>query len=103
MITNIKCHRSEGSFQTSLHIKIAFSRFVVYVIDVIDVIVSAFAHFLVNSHGGLLFKVNGNFFPLLVYSNVLQLSDMYGLIDKCVLRPRAQDQDSMNLYFQGTN
>jgi len=100
-MTNMERHSSESSFQTSLYIKIAFFRFVVYVI-VIDVI-TAFTLYLVDSHDGLLFKVYGNFFSLLVYSNILQLSDIFGLIDRCVLGPRAQDQDSMNLYFQGTN
>jgi len=99
IMTNMEAHSSEGDFQTSLYVKIAFFRFVNYVI-VIDLI-TGFTLYLVDTDDGLLIRVYANFFALLVTSNAIQFIDIFGFLNRHILGPRAPDQDSMNLLFQG--
>jgi len=99
MMTRLECHYSESNFQTSLYVKVALFRFVNYVL-IVDII-SRFTSTLSVTSEGLLIKVYSNFVTLLVSSNAIQLSDFAGFFKRCILGPRAKDQDSMNMYFQG--
>jgi hypothetical protein len=51
---------------------------------------------------GLITQVYALFFADIVTSNALQLTDIYGHIQRHYLAPRATTQDAMNILFKGT-
>ena len=97
-INSIESHHDEGSRQKSLYIKIAAFRWINTV--VIITVITPFTSFL-EADEGLIPQVYAVFYSELITLSIVQLCDFGGHFKRHFLAPRADNQDSMNLYFEG--
>lgn len=97
-MSDIEGHSNESNLQKSLYWKIAAFRWVNTA--VIITAITPFTNTL-QPNPGLISQINAIFFAEIVTTNVIQLSDVWGHIQRHVLAPRAKTQDLMNLYFKG--
>jgi len=124
----MEAHSSEGGKQRSLFCKIALFRWYVslnvertFIVKsgsrlndltrfcsphrvntaVVITIVTPFTQSLTNK-GGLIEQVYALFFAEIVTTNIIQLADPVGHLQRHLLAPRAPTQDSMNLKFAGS-
>ena len=84
--------------QTSLYVKIATFRWVNTAI--IITIITPFTNTL-TPNPGLISQIAAQFFAEIVTTNVIQLTDVWGHIQRHILAPRAKTQDAMNRLFKG--
>jgi len=96
-ITDFEGHRNESKLQSSLYVKIAAFRWVNTAI--VTTVITPFTNTLLP--GGLISQIAAVFFAEIVTTNVIQLTDVTGHIQRHVLAPRAKTQDAMNRCFQG--
>jgi hypothetical protein len=94
----LEAHASEGEKQTSLYFKIAAFRWVNTA--VVITIITPFTDTLALKDG-LVPQVYALFFAEILTTNVIQLADPMGHLNRHFLAPRAATQDAMNLMFQG--
>ena len=97
-LTNLERHSSENQTQTSLYFKIAAFRWVNTAI--IISIITPFTHTLEGTTGEIP-SIYAIFFAEIVTTNLIQVSDLYGLFQRHILAPRAKSQDAMNLLMLG--
>lgn len=100
MLTNLETHPSETGKHVSLYVKIAIFRWVVTAI--IITLIVPFTYTLGDRSDDLLGSIFAIFYYDLLLSNVLQLLDPVGNIQRHYLAPRAKSQDRMNLLMGGT-
>jgi diacylglycerol kinase len=93
-LTSLERHSSEGLKQTSLYFKIAAFRWVntAFVITVITPFTVT-----ITNKGGLIPQIYAIFFAELVTTNVIQLLDPVGHLQRHYLAPRANTQDLVRL------
>jgi hypothetical protein len=96
-LTDLEAHSSEGDKQRSLYFKIAVFRWVNTA--VVITIITPFTSSL--SKGGLIDQIYVLFYAEIVTTNVIQLLDPVGHLQRHVLAPRAATQDAMNINMQG--
>jgi hypothetical protein len=96
-ITDFEAHRNESKLQTSLYWKIAAFRWVNTAI--VTTVITPFTETLEPS--GLIAQIAAIFFAEIVTTNVIQLTDVWGHIQRHILAPRAKTQDAMNRCFRG--
>lgn len=84
--------------QTSLYVKIACFRWVNTAIVI--TVITPFTQTLTPSPG-LISQIAAIFFAEIVTTNVIQLTDVWGHIQRHFLAPRAKTQDAMNRWFKG--
>ena len=96
-ITDFEGHRNESKLQTSLYMKIAAFRWVNTA--VVTTYITPFTYTLLP--GGLISQIAAIFFAEIVTTNVIQLTDVWGHIQRHIIAPRAKTQDAMNRCFQG--
>ena len=98
IITDFEGHRNESRLQISLYTKIAAFRWVNT--SIVTTVITPFTHTLEPSPG-LISQIAAIFFSEIVTTNVIQLTDVWGHIQRHFLAPRAKTQDTMNLFFKG--
>ena len=82
----------------SLYWKIALFRWVNMAI--IITVITPFTHTL-GLEDGLIPQIYSIFFAEIVTTNLIQITDVWGHVQRHILAPRAKTQDTMNLFFQG--
>jgi hypothetical protein len=97
-ITDFEGHRNESKLQTSLYIKIAAFRWVNT--SIVTTVITPFTNTL-SPRPGLISQIAAIFFAEIVTTNVIQLTDIWGHIQRHFLAPRAKTQDAMNRCFRG--
>lgn len=97
-ITDFESHSNESKVQTSLYVKIAAFRWVNT--SIIITVITPFTNTLTPSNG-LISQIAAIFFAEIVTTNVIQLTDVWGHIQRHILAPRAKTQDAMNQLFKG--
>ena len=97
-ITEFEGHRNESNLQIALYLKIAAFRWVNTAI--VTTVITPFTHTLEPSPG-LISQIAAIFFAEIVTTNVIQLTDVWGHIQRHFLAPRAKTQDAMNRFFKG--
>jgi threonine/homoserine/homoserine lactone efflux protein len=97
-ITNFESHRNESKVQTSLYVKIAAFRWVNTAIVI--TYITPFTQ-TISPKPGLISQIAAIFFAEIVTTNVIQLTDVWGHIQRHLLAPRAKTQDAMNIWFKG--
>lgn len=97
-LTDLEAHGSEGDKQRSLYFKIAMFRWVNTA--VVITIITPFTATL-SSSGGLISQIYALFFAEIVTTNVIQVLDPFGHLQRHFLAPRAHTQDAMNINMQG--
>jgi len=97
-ITDFESHSNESKVQTSLYVKIATFRWVNT--SIIITVITPFTHTLTPTQG-LIAQIAAIFFAEIVTTNVVQLTDVWGHIQRHILAPRAKTQDAMNRLFKG--
>lgn len=98
MLTDLEEHAAEGEKQTSLYSKIAIFRWVNTAIVI--TIITPFTNTLADENG-LINQIYVLFYAEIITTNAIQLADPVGHLQRHFLAPRAQNQDAMNLLFQG--
>ncbi|KAL7559514.1 hypothetical protein ACA910_010325 [Epithemia clementina (nom. ined.)] len=93
-------HLSEGSFQTSLYLKITLFRWINTAI--LTKLITPFTRTLTDGGTDLLPSIVAIFWSELIITPALRLIDMFGNIKKHILAPRSRTQEQMNSNFQGT-
>lgn len=93
-------HTTEGSFQTSLYLKITLFRWVNTA--VLTKLITPFTSTVSPERTSVLPTINSILWSELWLVPGLRLLDLWGNIQKHVLAPRARNQELMNLNFQGT-
>mmetsp|Transcript_1459 Transcript_1459/g.2883 ORF Transcript_1459/g.2883 Transcript_1459/m.2883 type:complete len:1129 (+) Transcript_1459:720-4106(+) len=97
-ITDFESHSNESKVQTSLYVKIAAFRWVNT--SIIITVITPFTNTLTPTNG-LISQIAAIFFAEIVTTNVVQLTDVWGHIQRHLLAPRAKTQDAMNRLFKG--
>lgn len=97
-ITDFESHTNESKVQTSLYVKIAAFRWVNTAIVI--TVITPFTQTLSPSPG-LISQIAAIFFAEIVTTNVIQLTDVWGHLQKHFFAPRAKTQDAMNIWFKG--
>jgi len=98
-ITALEGHRNDSKVQTSLYIKIAIFRWVNTAM--VMTVITPFTKTL--DPEGIIGQIANIFFAEIVTTNVIQVTDVWGHIQRHVLAPRAKTQDQMNRFFEGYN
>jgi hypothetical protein len=98
-ITDFEGHRNESKLQTSLYIKIAAFRWVNT--SIVTTVITPFTNTL-SQKQGLISQIAAVFFAEIVTTNVIQLTDIPGHIQRHFFAPRAKTQDAMNRCFRGS-
>ena len=93
-------HVSEGSYQTSLYLKITLFRWINTAI--LTKIITPFTSTVSPVKTDVLAQINAIMWSELWLVPGLRLLDIVGNIKKHYLAPRARNQDIANLSFQGT-
>jgi hypothetical protein len=97
-ITDFESHSNESKVQTSLYVKIAAFRWVNT--SIVITFITPFTQTL-TPKPGLISQIAAIFFAEIVTTNVIQLTDVWGHIQRHFLAPRAKTQDAMNRSFKG--
>lgn len=102
-ITDFESHSNESKVQTSLYVKIATFRWVNT--SIIITVITPFTHTLSPTSSttapALIPQIASIFLAEIVTVNVIQLTDVWGHIQRHILAPRAKTQDAMNRLFKG--
>jgi Cytosolic domain of 10TM putative phosphate transporter len=96
----IEPHRSEGSYQTSLYMKITLFRWINTAILV--KFITPFTNTITNGDKHLIKSIHALLWSELWISPVYRLMDVTGNLKKHILAPRTRSQEEMNVHFQGT-
>jgi hypothetical protein len=96
---SIESHRTDGSRQASLYIKMTLFKWVNTA--VVTAVITAFVSTVAEGSTELIPKVLGIFVAELVTNPLILISDSWGHTQRHILGPRALDQERMNLSFRG--
>lgn len=99
-MTNTEIHRSHGSKQTSLYVKICLFRWVNTA--VVTTLITPFTSTLMGGDDHLLAGVYAIFFSEIVTITVIQLLDIGGNINRHIFAPRAKTQEDINQCMSGS-
>lgn len=99
-MTNTEIHRSHGSKQTSLYVKICLFRWVNTAI--VTTLITPFTSTLMEGEDHLLAGVYAIFFSEIVTITALQLLDIGGNINRHIFAPRAKTQEDINQCMSGS-
>jgi hypothetical protein len=99
-LTNFETHPSETGKHVSLYVKIAIFRWVITAI--IITLIVPFTYTLGGRSDDLLGSIFAIFWYDLLLSNLVQLADPLGNLQRHFLAPRAASQERMNLLMGGT-
>lgn len=100
LLTNTEIHRSHGSKQTSLYIKICIFRWVNTA--VVTTLITPFTSTLMYGDDDLLAGLYAIFFSEIVTITVIQLLDIGGNINRHIFAPRAKTQEDINQCMSGS-
>ena len=93
-------HTTEGSFQTSLYLKITLFRWINTA--VLTKLITPFTSTVTDGNKDLIKSIHALLWSELWLVPFLRLTDYMGNLKKHILAPRARTQELMNSWFQGT-
>jgi hypothetical protein len=96
----IEPHRTEGSYQTSLYMKITLFRWINTAILI--KLITPFTNTVTDGDKHLIKSIHALLWSELWLSPVLRLLDVTGNLKKHIIAPRSRTQEQMNMWFQGT-
>lgn len=100
LLMMIERHTTEGSYQTSLYLKITLFRWINTA--VLTKLITPFVNTVSPGDSDVLVVINAILWSELFIVPALRLLDLFGNVKKHILGPRARNQEIMNLSFQGT-